>query len=165
MFPISWRHSYGKPYRPSHPSDRFSTCKSLLPLSISKVTHSHITMRSGSGVTDLVYTPVKQWQKDGRVLTGIQQGSASALHKFTIETLNAGTNVAAGVRYVLESADYYLGGYGTKTSAADDQPQNPTEGMQLAVSSMSRELGNAAHRYTPPPHTHAHTLTHTLPMY
>lgn len=77
----------------------------------------------------------------------MQQGSASALHKFTVETLNAGTNMAAGVRYVLESADYWLGGGTGPTNIYVDQPKNAKEGLQLAVNSVSKELGNAAHRY------------------
>jgi autophagy-related protein 2 len=95
-----------------------------------------------SGVGDLIYTPMQQWQKDGRILTGkcavgrarvrwrvkvcwhditwrgsvrtgLQRGASTALHKWLVEGLNVGTNLTAGAQYVLEAADYYLGGSGT----------------------------------------------------
>jgi hypothetical protein len=115
----------------------------------------------GSGVSDLIYTPVQQWQKDGRILTGLQRGTSSAVYKLVTETLNATTNMTAGVQYVLESADSLLrgtsGGAGTSAAANPSGgggpasiyttlPASASEGVQQAYNSLSRELSAAAHR-------------------
>ncbi|ETO36998.1 hypothetical protein RFI_00063 [Reticulomyxa filosa] len=41
----------------------------------------------GSGVADLVLLPIKQFQKDGQLLRGLQQGARSFAHSMTMETL------------------------------------------------------------------------------
>lgn len=102
-----------------------------------------------SGVGDLIYTPMQQWQKDGRILTGLQRGASTALHKWLVEGLNVGTNLTAGAQYVLEAADYYLGGSGGSIAGSSmyaHAPATTEAGMRDAYSSVSRELGAAAHR-------------------
>ncbi|KAL6078786.1 Autophagy protein, variant 2 [Balamuthia mandrillaris] len=130
----------------------------------------------GSGVSDIIYTPYKQWQRDGNMLSGIAKGMTSGLQKLTVEGLNVTTNVAAGVQYALESADYLLGGsrstsrssaastsnassssitthssrnpnlLSSSTSRYVNQPRGARDGVVHAYQSLSRELGNAAHR-------------------
>lgn len=39
-------------------------------ITIIDISYLYVYIPSGSGVSDLIYTPVKQWQKDGRVMTG-----------------------------------------------------------------------------------------------
>eukprot|EP00005_Dracoamoeba_jomungandri_P003942 CAMPEP_0174259098 /NCGR_PEP_ID=MMETSP0439-20130205/7983_1 /TAXON_ID=0 /ORGANISM="Stereomyxa ramosa, Strain Chinc5" /LENGTH=2118 /DNA_ID=CAMNT_0015342867 /DNA_START=80 /DNA_END=6436 /DNA_ORIENTATION=+ len=101
----------------------------------------------GSGVSDLIYTPLKYWNTDGSsVLTGIQQGTASAAQKITMETLNATSTVTSGVQHILQSIDYYLGGESESINPNTNQPQCATEGLTQAYESVSREMENVAHR-------------------
>lgn len=127
-----------------------------------------------SGVGDLIQNPIQQWQKDGRILpgspprarflvralpltrllllyrtSGLEKGVSSALQKWIKEGLNVGTNLTAGAQYVLEAADYYLGGSGGSVTSASiyaHAPASAEEGVREAYSSISREVEAAVHR-------------------
>lgn len=66
-----------------------------------------------------------------------------ALHKWLKEGLNVGTHVTAGAQYVLEAADYYLGGSGGSGTSAS--VYSSEEGVREAYSSLSREFDAAVH--------------------
>eukprot|EP01087_Luapelamoeba_hula_P015738 TRINITY_DN4738_c0_g1_i2.p1 TRINITY_DN4738_c0_g1~~TRINITY_DN4738_c0_g1_i2.p1 ORF type:complete len:2111 (-),score=286.45 TRINITY_DN4738_c0_g1_i2:26-6358(-) len=122
------------------------TSQSQLFELFSSVSPVRSLMNVASGVTDLIYTPYQQWRREGRVLKGIQQGGSSAFRKIGGELINAGTTVAASARFVFESADFYVGAGIGPTNLYQDQPQNTSEGMQSAVSTVSREFSHAARR-------------------
>ncbi|KAF8317481.1 hypothetical protein DL93DRAFT_2165719 [Clavulina sp. PMI_390] len=71
----------------------------------------------GSGVADLVLLPIAQYQKDGRIMRGIQKGTTSFVKTTAIEALTIGARLATGTQVILEQAENMLGGPGPSASA------------------------------------------------
>jgi hypothetical protein len=77
-----------------------------------------------------------------QLCTGLQRGASTALHKWMVEGLNVGTNITAGAQYMLEAADYYLGGSGTSASPCWSLalPPSPAHGVVLRSPTTRRRI-------------------------
>ncbi|KZT43992.1 hypothetical protein SISSUDRAFT_1057007 [Sistotremastrum suecicum HHB10207 ss-3] len=124
----------------------------------------------GSGVADLVLLPIAQYQKDRRVVRGVQKGATSFVKSTAMEAIKLGARLATGTQVILEHAENVLGGRvkdtvtmeaipssgGFERRGSDEdsdsedpisrygrQPKDLKEGLQLAYKSLSKNLNLA----------------------
>ncbi|KAK9452905.1 hypothetical protein V1511DRAFT_463500 [Dipodascopsis uninucleata] len=128
-------------------------------------------VKLGGGVKDLIVVPVREYQKDGRLVRSIQKGAMRFATVTTNELVNLGAKLAVGTQNVLENAESLLVGKSEPHSPGDsessyhhmtdysdseeeesntkmismyaDQPQNISQGLQRAYSSLNRNFGTA----------------------
>lgn len=62
----------------------------------------------GSGFKDLVFIPMKEYQKDGRVFRSIQRGTTSFAKKTTNEFVKLGAKLAVGTQAFLQTTETFL---------------------------------------------------------
>lgn len=121
-------------------------------------------------MADLVLLPIAQYQKDRRVVRGVQKGATSFVKTTAMEAIKLGARLATGTQVILEQAENVLGGRVKDTvtmeavpssggfgRSGDDeesdsedpispygrQPKNITEGLQLAYKSLGKNLNLA----------------------
>ena len=58
----------------------------------------------GNGMADLVFLPVQQYKKDGRIIKGIQRGAKSFTKSATLGMLDIGARMAVNAQILLEQA-------------------------------------------------------------
>ena len=107
----------------------------------------------GSGMADLILLPIDQYQRDGRILRGIQKGAKKFVQTAAMETIKLGTKLAVGTQILLEHADAVLSPVDgssarrrrrlTQNSKYAETPGNITEGVELAYQSLSENIGEA----------------------
>ncbi|KAK9460881.1 uncharacterized protein V1516DRAFT_313793 [Lipomyces oligophaga] len=120
-------------------------------------------VKIGGGVKDLVYIPVQEYRRDGRIVRGIQKGALRFAHVTTKELVNIGAKLAVGTQNVLENTEMLIVGdhegegdrHGQledsdsedeapkKISLYADQPATISQGLRRAYSSLNRNLGAA----------------------
>ncbi len=108
---------------------------------------SRIVMNLGSAMLDLVRIPVKQYQKDGRLLFGFQKAASSFVNTFSVETTNVAIKVVVGTRVILISTKQLIssdGESGSKSIYAD-QPRNFGEGLKDGYECLAFKVGNAVY--------------------
>ncbi|KAH3671747.1 hypothetical protein OGAPHI_000452 [Ogataea philodendri] len=76
-------------------------------------------VKIGSGFRELFAVPIREYQKDGRVVRGVQQGAVSFAKITGGELLKFGVKLAAGTQTILESTEEALGGDGSSTRLPD----------------------------------------------
>jgi hypothetical protein len=59
----------------------------------------------GTGIADLVFLPIEQYQKDGKIMKGLTRGTKSFLRATTTETVRIGSQLASGAQFILEKAE------------------------------------------------------------
>ncbi|EZG01154.1 hypothetical protein H106_08493 [Trichophyton rubrum CBS 735.88] len=64
----------------------------------------------GSGVRDLIFIPIREYKKDGRIVRGIQKGAAAFAKTTTSELIKIGAKLAIGTQNVLQGAEGYING-------------------------------------------------------
>ncbi|SPO35600.1 related to APG2 - required for sporulation [Pseudozyma flocculosa] len=64
----------------------------------------------GAGVADLVLLPIEQYQKDRRLIRGVQRGATSFAKTTALEAVRLGARLATGTQVILEQAEHILGG-------------------------------------------------------
>jgi autophagy-related protein 2 len=62
----------------------------------------------GSGVRDLVVVPMREYQKDGRIVRSLQKGVYAFAKNTTSEVARLGAKVAIGTQTLLEGAEAFL---------------------------------------------------------
>lgn len=119
----------------------------------------------GSGFRDLIEIPIKEYQRDGRLVRGIGMGAAAFAQKTGTEIVKLGAKVAIGTQNVLQNAEGMLtgtSGVGEATpiqtgwedddvdpeekkqiSLYADQPTGVAQGLRSAYSSLARDLSTA----------------------
>ncbi|KAJ4396090.1 autophagy- protein 2 [Gnomoniopsis smithogilvyi] len=119
----------------------------------------------GSGLRDLIEIPIKEYQKDGRLVRGIGMGAAAFAQKTGTEIVKLGAKVAIGTQNVLQNAEGMLTGtsgagepmpiqVGWEDDDTDaeekkqislyaDQPTGVAQGLRSAYSSLARDLSTA----------------------
>ncbi|KAI8615596.1 ATG C terminal domain-containing protein [Chytriomyces sp. MP71] len=108
----------------------------------------------GAGIADLVLLPWRQYQKEGKILRGLERGVKSFSKAAAMETLSLGTRLAVTTQAILEGAEGSTGGSAAarrKHSAGDmqfrsrlaEQPRDMREGMELAYQSFARNMEDA----------------------
>lgn len=111
----------------------------------------------GSGVADLVLLPAEQYQKDGKLMRGIQKGASAFAKSTTLEAIRLGTKLAVGTQILLEQADDILSFDSSDVSATviredeeqvaskfSNQPSTVSEGVEMAYQSLSKNITAAA---------------------
>jgi autophagy-related protein 2 len=76
-------------------------------------------VRLGSGVRDLIWIPIEEYRKDGRLVRGIQKGAWTFAKNATTELVKLGAKLAAGTQTILESAEQAMGGTGAAARSSD----------------------------------------------
>lgn len=113
----------------------------------------------GSGVKDLVVIPMREYQKDGRIVRSIQKGAFSFAKTTTNELVKLGAKLAIGTQTVLQSAEDFLNSPTTpaaghldgegdsgdeeerkQISHYADQPVGVVQGLRGAFRSLERDL-------------------------
>lgn len=119
----------------------------------------------GSGFRDLIEIPIKEYQKDGRLVRGIGMGAAAFAQKTGTEIVKLGAKVAIGTQNVLQNAEGMLTGTSSAGEALPiqsgwedddmdpeerkqislyaDQPTGVAQGLRSAYSSLARDLSTA----------------------
>lgn len=119
----------------------------------------------GSGFRDLIEIPIKEYQKDGRLVRGIGMGAAAFAQKTGTEIVKLGAKVAIGTQNVLQNAEGMLTGTSSagegmpiqsgwedddmdpeekkQISLYADQPTGVAQGLRSAYSSLARDLSTA----------------------
>lgn len=107
-------------------------------------------VRLGSGIKDLVVVPVREYQKDGRVVRSLKKGAVQFAKNTTSELIKFGAKLAAGTQTILESAvpppEVTPTGSDetpTKLSLYANQPLTISQGISSAYTSLNRNLGLA----------------------
>lgn len=126
----------------------------------------------GSGVADLILLPIEQWQKDGRVVKGLQRGGTSFAKTTSLEVLKLGSKLAKGTQVILDKAERALRNDSSSSSSTDssgsrqarvmgdtgppggvvvrqqhsryaDQPRDARQGLSQAYQALAGDLGSA----------------------
>ena len=109
----------------------------------------------GSGVKDLIVIPMREYQKDGRIVRSIQKGALAFAKTTTKELVNLGAKLAIGTQTVLQDAESALGPSSgndhwdeegvdedakKQISLYADQPMGVMQGLRGAYASLERDL-------------------------
>ena len=115
-------------------------------------------IKVGEGVANLILLPIEQYQKDGRVVKGLQRGGKSFAKTTTLEAIKITSRLATGTQVILEKAEAALRGGSTvpveviendgdvrqSQSRYANQPSSAREGFTQAYSALAHDLGSAA---------------------
>jgi autophagy-related protein 2 len=94
----------------------------------------------GSGVRDLIVIPMREYQKDGRLVRSIQKGAVAFARTTTSEIARLGAKVAMGTGNILQGAESLLSPTspnGPVTTEQDEEPSNASG--RRAVSSYANQ--------------------------
>ncbi|KAL8943349.1 MAG: hypothetical protein Q9216_001124 [Gyalolechia sp. 2 TL-2023] len=114
----------------------------------------------GGGVRDLVVVPIREYQKDGRIVRSLQKGAVAFAKTTTSELVKLGAKLAIGTQTVLQGAEDLLtqpeqqrseavGGWEEAGLDEDekkhislyaDQPIGVVQGLRGAYASLERDL-------------------------
>ena len=117
----------------------------------------------GGGVRDLVVVPIREYQKDGRIVRSLQKGALAFAKTTTGELVKLGAKLAIGTQTVLQGAEDFLthaerqqleaaGGWEDaeldedekkRISLYADQPVGVIQGLRGAYASLERDLVTA----------------------
>ena len=115
-------------------------------------------IKVGEGVADLILLPIEQYQKDGRLVKGLQRGGKSFAKTTTLEAMKLSSKLATGTQVILERAEAALrSGSALPMEVVDpegspaqqrhsryaEQPTGAREGLSQAYSALSHDLGSA----------------------
>ena len=62
----------------------------------------------GEGIAQLIRAPIEQYQKDGRIVRGLQKGVKGFAKSTALESIRLGSKIAIGTQNVLSYADRML---------------------------------------------------------
>ncbi|CAG7916135.1 unnamed protein product [Penicillium olsonii] len=102
----------------------------------------------GGGVRDLVVVPMREYQKDGRIVRSIQKGAVAFAKTTSNELVKLGAKLAIGTQTVLQGAEDLLTTpaqeedeeEAKKISLYADQPVGVVQGLRGAYSGLERDL-------------------------
>jgi len=136
--------------------------KNQLPSVLSGLNGVRTLVNVGSGVRDLVVIPIREYQKDGRIVRSISKGALSFARITGGELTRFGAKLAVGAQTALQGAEDFLGkpsAYNKAGNAAGgwehadldaderraishyaDQPAGILQGLKGAARSLERDL-------------------------
>ncbi|CAG7990484.1 unnamed protein product [Penicillium salamii] len=102
----------------------------------------------GGGVRDLIVVPMREYQKDGRIVRSIQKGAVAFAKTTSNELVKLGAKLAIGTQTVLQGAEDLLTTpaqeedeeEAKKISLYADQPVGVVQGLRGAYSGLERDL-------------------------
>ena len=131
------------------PKDRSDVLR-MLPGLVGGISPLRPIMNVGTGFAELVMLPIEHYQRDGRVMYGLQRGATSLLRRAAFEAANVSAHLSVGAQVVLEQADDLLtpahlsNRDGPSVSKFAAQPGSVSEGVREAYRSFTRGLTDAA---------------------
>ena len=105
-----------------------------------------ICLNIGSGVIDLIKTPVEEYNKGGNVLRGIGVGATSLAQKITVELLNIGASSAITIKKGLTGIDKAITVHPAENlhvSSYANQPENLAEAATQATGNIKNGFSNS----------------------
>ncbi len=134
-----------------------------LPTVLAGIAPVRSLVNVGSGFRDLIEIPLREYQRDGRIIRSISKGAAAFAKTTGTELVKLGAKVATGTQYVLQGAEGMLvqdpEGRGESSagwqddemdeedrkqiSLYADQPTGVVQGLRHAYSSLARDLNTA----------------------
>ncbi|ERF73523.1 hypothetical protein EPUS_07728 [Endocarpon pusillum Z07020] len=89
----------------------------------------------GSGVKDLVVVPMREYQKDGRIVRSIQKGALAFAKTTSKELIGLGAKLAIGTQTVLQNAETMLAppDPASNPSPRDDQDEDAESRKQISL--------------------------------
>ncbi|KAK7964957.1 Autophagy-related protein 2 [Apiospora saccharicola] len=114
----------------------------------------------GSGFKDLIEIPIKEYQRDGKIVRSLGKGAAAFAKTTGTEIVKLGAKMAVGTQYMLQGAEGILAKPPDASSAREgnwedddfdteetkqislyaDQPTGVVQGLRGAYSSLTRDL-------------------------
>ncbi|KAK8026996.1 ATG C terminal domain-containing protein, partial [Apiospora marii] len=114
----------------------------------------------GSGFKDLIEIPIKEYQRDGKIVRSLGKGAAAFAKTTGTEIVKLGAKMAVGTQYMLQGAEGILAKPPEASSAREgnwedddfdteetkqislyaDQPTGVVQGLRGAYSSLTRDL-------------------------
>jgi autophagy-related protein 2 len=87
----------------------------------------------GSGFKDLIEIPLKEYQKDGRVIRSISKGAAAFARTTGTEIVKLGAKLAVGTQYALQGAEGMLTEQQQSDGNWEDDDLDPEEKKQISL--------------------------------
>ncbi|XP_075223558.1 autophagy-related 2 [Lycorma delicatula] len=123
--------------------------KNQLPNLIGGVGPIHSLIQLFQGIIDLFWLPIEQYQKDGRIVRGLQRGANSFTTSTAMAALEITTRLVQAIQSVAETA-FDMVSPGPSVRKKQDgktrsQPADIREGVSTAISLVREGLGETAH--------------------
>jgi autophagy-related protein 2 len=87
----------------------------------------------GSGFRELIEVPLKEYQKDGRIIRSISKGAAAFARTTGTELVKFGAKLAVGTQYALQGAEEMLGAGRRPEEAWDDDDLDSDDKKQISL--------------------------------
>jgi autophagy-related protein 2 len=87
----------------------------------------------GSGFKDLIEIPVKEYQKDGRVIRSISKGAVAFARTTGTEVIKLGAKLAVGTQYALQGAEGMLTEQRQSEAGWEDDDLDEEEKKQISL--------------------------------
>ncbi|KAM0523960.1 hypothetical protein ACHAPE_001213 [Trichoderma viride] len=87
----------------------------------------------GSGFRELIEVPLKEYQKDGRIIRSISKGAAAFARTTGTELVKFGAKLAVGTQYALQGAEEMLGAGRRPEEAWDDDDLDADDKKQISL--------------------------------
>lgn len=118
----------------------FENCNATESICYPALMSDQVTV--GKGVADLVFLPVEQYRRDGRVLRGLRKGTQSFLRAITIETLHTSHRVASFVARTLDDVVAQPGSHASLRGLEyyDEQPTGVLDSLEHAYDALAKEV-------------------------
>lgn len=87
----------------------------------------------GGGVRDLVVIPMREYQKDGRIVRSIQKGALAFAKTTSNELVKLGAKLAIGTQTVLQGAEDLLTSPNAPPLVSDEDLANPDEAKKISL--------------------------------
>ncbi|RZF47432.1 hypothetical protein LSTR_LSTR007359 [Laodelphax striatellus] len=124
--------------------------KNQLPAILGGVGPINSLVQLAQGIRDLFWLPIEQYQKDGRIVRGLQRGANSFTTSTAMAALEITTRIVQAIQYVAETAfDVVSPGPSVRSSKhvkrnRYNQPADIREGVSAAISLVKEGLGETA---------------------
>ncbi|KAL7933312.1 hypothetical protein V8C35DRAFT_305500 [Trichoderma chlorosporum] len=107
--------------------------KTQLPGVVAGLAPVRSLVNIGSGFKDLVEIPLKEYQKDGRIIRSISKGAAAFARTTGTELVKFGAKLAVGTQYALQGAEEMLGGGPRPEEGWEDDDLDEDDKKQISL--------------------------------
>lgn len=107
--------------------------KNQLPGVVAGLAPVRSLVNIGSGFRDLVEIPLREYQKDGRVIRSISKGAVAFAKTTGTELVKLGAKLAVGTQYALQGAEDMLTERGQAEGSWEDDDLDPEDKKQISL--------------------------------
>nr|XP_022914053.1 autophagy-related protein 2 homolog B isoform X1 [Onthophagus taurus] len=118
--------------------------KNQIPGVLGGIGPMHALLQLVQGIWDLFWMPIEQYQKDGRIVRGIQRGANSFTKSTLVATLELASRIIHLVLITAETAFDMLSSGKSIKRLRYNQPQDLREGVSYAYNVVREGFGEAA---------------------